>query len=867
MVCGFKSAPTARAWFSSVPAGCVAEPPAAWPAGAAADRETCAPFTFVGAVVAGAASATGGAVDSVVAPTGASTSGTVAFVAPDATTSGLGFEHAATAKPTTAAIATQRMVRVRMEAPQLWRVMTFAAAGYVLFAANGTVGTNWGVRVSLTASVIDRRAQLTAPALFGAGLVGVLLLGKGVNGYLITGMTAYAPNGIFLQGLVLGALNGLLAMGLVLVYRTNRIINFAQGALGAFAATLAGWLVQRFGWPFYAAVLVGLFAAVASSAFVEWSVIRRFAKAPRLILTVATIGIAQILGAVELVIASLNDSATFKSQFKTPISSGFTFGAVSFTGDHVLVLIVTPIVIAGLAWFLRGTGYGLAARAAAEDSDRARLLGVRVKRVSILVWSIAGFLSAVTAILQAPITGFQFGALTGFSLLMRALAAAVIGRMESLPVTFGAAVLLTMAQQVLFFTTNRSGPDAGLLLVVVIVALLFQRRRIGRLEDASSSWQAVQEVRPTPAELRHLPEVRALRWGGSGLLLLALLVVPFVLPGSRTSLVSVIMLYGIVGISLVILTGWAGNVSLGQWAIVGLGALIGQRLATWPDPLDFFLILLLCGLAGAVVAVVIGLPALRIRGLFLGVTTLAFALAAGSWFFSFSVFESSSAVRRPVMWTIWDVSSEKDFYFICFGALLLALAAGRNLRSARFARVLIAMRDNERAAQSLGVSAVRTKLAAFATSGFLAAVAGALYAYHQQQLRADRFPAEISLLIFSMVVIGGMGSMSGAILGAIYVRGTQYFLPAQFQLAVTGLGVLLLLWLFPGGLGQLLSSARDRYLRWVADRHDLLVPSLVADKRVVTDEVLDAVTVDPPPLVEPQAEHEQDASELVAAGR
>jgi branched-chain amino acid transport system permease protein len=300
--------------------------------------------------------------------------------------------------------------------------------------------------VSLTTAVVERRTQLAAPAAFVAGLIAVFLLGRGINGYLFVGMRAYAPNGIFLQGLVLGALNGLLAMGLVLVYRTNRIINFAQGALGAFAATLAGWLVQRWGWPFYAAVLVGLVAAVASSAFVEWAIVRRFAKAPRLILTVATIGIAQILGAVELIIASLNDSATFKSQFRTPISGGFTFGSVAFTGDHLLVLIVTPIVVAGLAWFLRGTGYGLAARAAAEDSDRARLLGVRVKRVSILVWSIAGFLSAVTAILQAPITGFQFGVLSGFSLLMRALAAAVIGRMESLPVTFGAAVLLTMAQ-------------------------------------------------------------------------------------------------------------------------------------------------------------------------------------------------------------------------------------------------------------------------------------------------------------------------------------------------------------------------------------------------------------------------------------
>jgi branched-chain amino acid transport system permease protein len=686
---------------------------------------------------------------------------------------------------------------------------------------------------------------------FLAGFVAVLLLGRGVAGYLIIGMKAYVPYGIYLQGLVLGALNGLLAIGLVLVYRSNRIINFAQGELGAFAATLAAELVERFGWPFYAAVGVGLVAAVLSSIAVEFLVIRRFTKAPRLILTVATIGVAQILGALELVIpAVLNKDAKLQTGFKTPLSFHFEFGQVRFTGDHLVVLVVTPLVIAALVWFLKGTGYGLAARAAAEDNDRARLLGVRVRRVSLLVWALAGFLSALTAILQAPITGFQFGAISGFGLLLRALAAGVIGRMESLPVTFAAAVLLTTGQQVLFFGTRHSGPDSGLLLVVVIVALLVQRRKIGRLEDTASTWQAVQEVRPVPKELAQFPEVRFLRLGLGAAALLLLVVLPFLLTPSKTSLASVIMLYAIVGLSLVILTGWSGNVSLGQWALVGVGGLIAGRLASEADPADFFLILLIAGLAGAAISVVIGLPALRIRGLFLGVTTLAFALAAGSWLFSFDFLAEHAGIRRPVMFGIWDVTAEKDFYFICFAFLLASLVVGRNLRRARFGRVLIAMRDNEKTAQALGVPNVKMKLLAFATSGFMAAVAGGLYAYHQQQLRADRFPAETSLLIFSMVVIGGMGSMTGAVLGAIYVRGTQYFLPAQYQLLVTGVGVLFLLLVFPGGLGQIVYSLRDRYLTWVAERRKVLVPSLVADRRVVKDEILEAVEDEPPPLLD-----------------
>jgi branched-chain amino acid transport system permease protein len=674
---------------------------------------------------------------------------------------------------------------------------------------------------------------LAAPAAFLGGFVVIVLMGKGVAGN--HALRYVVPDGIFLEGIILGALNGLLAIGLVLIYRTNRIINFAQGALGAFAATSAQELHVRFGWSYVPAVAVGVVAAVLTSLLIEFAVIRRFARAPRLILTVATIGVAQLLGFAELAIpAALNtgDDQVFQTFLSTPFSFHFEYGGVRFRGDHLLVILATPVIIGGLIWFFRATGYGLAARAAAENTDRARLLGVRVKRVSLIVWGIAGLLSAVTAILEGPVKGFQFGALGGFTLITRALAAAVIGRMESLPITFGAAILITTAQQTLFSATGNSGPTDGFTLGVIVVALLVQRRRLGRLEVGSSSWQAVEEVRPVPTELRRLPEVRLVRYGLAALGLLVVAVLPFQLEPRDASLASVIMIYGMIGISLVILTGWAGNVSLGQWAIVGVGAFVAGQLATMDSPQDFFVALFAAGLSGAAVALVIGLPALRIRGLFLGVTTLAFAVAAAYWFFTFDFLTLERTIQRPVLFGVWDVSRERDFYFVCLAGLILALVVGRNLRRARLGRVLIAVRDNETHARTLGVSITRAKLSAFAVSGFLAALAGGLYAYHQHALRADRFPPENSILIFSMVVIGGMGSMAGALLGAVYVRGTQYFLSAQFQLLATGFGLLLLLLIFPGGLGQLLYKVRDGYLRWVAQRRGLLVPSLVADKRV-----------------------------------
>ncbi|HZT64709.1 MAG TPA: ABC transporter permease [Acidimicrobiales bacterium] len=684
-----------------------------------------------------------------------------------------------------------------------------------------------------------KRAALGA-GVFLTGFVAIVLVGKGVGGYLPNFMSSVVPNGIFLQGLVLGALNGLLAIGLVLIYRTNRIINFAQGELGAFAATLAAELVQRYRVPFYAAVAVGLVAAVLSSALIEFAIIRRFTKAPRLILTVVTIGVAQILGAVELAIpALLNKNAKMQTGFQTPLSFGFNYGGVQFRGDHIVVMIITPVVIAGLVWFMRRTGYGLAARAAADDRDRARLLGVPVKRVSLIVWSIAGGLSALTAVLSAPITGFQFGALGGYTLLAYALGAAVIGRFESLPITFGAALLISLAQQVLFFGTGHSGPDFGLVFAVILVALLIQRRRTGRLETGASTWQAVEEVRPVPRELRRLPEVRYGRWGLAGLALALGVVVPFVLTPSRTSLATDILIYAMVGISLVILTGWGGHLSFGQWALAGVGGLVAGHIAASSNPQDFFVTLLIAGAAGAAAALLIGIPALRIQGLFLGVTTLAFAVAAGNWIFSFGLFNVPGAIQRPLMFGVWDVSNERSFYLLILAFLVVTLVVARNLRNARMGRVLVAMRDNEKAAQSLGVPRVRTKLAAFAASGFIAAVAGALYAYHQQQLTPERFPADLSVFLFSMIVIGGMGSTTGAVLGAIVIRGIQYFLPYEFSLLGTGFGVVLLLLFFPGGLGQLFYMARDALLRTVAERRGVLVPSLVADRKADTVELDD----------------------------
>jgi branched-chain amino acid transport system permease protein len=169
---------------------------------------------------------------------------------------------------------------------------------------------------------------------------------------------------------------------------------------------------------------------------------------------------------------------------------------------------------------------------------------------------------------------------------------------------------------------------------------------------------------------------------------------------------------------------------------------------------------------------------------------------------------------------------------VCAAGLAASIFVGRNIRRLRPGRNFVALRDNETHAQALGIRPVRAKLTAFALSGFFAAFAGALYAYHQQSLTVHDFAPEYSLFIFSQVVIGGMGSMTGAILGAVYIQGVQFFLGAKWQFLATGAGLLFLLLFFPGGLGEIVFRVRDRYLRWVAGRQQIVVPSLLADRRI-----------------------------------
>lgn len=678
----------------------------------------------------------------------------------------------------------------------------------------GSVAQAWRRRPATPESPLVV-AALAAAGTLAAWAVAAALLPAGL------------PPGVLVRGVVFGSLYALNAIGLVLVHRANKVINFAQAEFGAVAAVIAIVLVVQHGWSYVPAVLVGLALALGMGVVLERVVIRRFAHAPRLILAVATIALAQILAGIAIVIPLLYDELG-DGEFRVPGDVTFTVDPVIFDSSYVIAIAVVPLVALGLGAFLRATRYGVAIRGAAENEERASLLGVPTRRLSTIVWALAALLSAVAVLLRVSIVGFSsFSGVSGggSTLLLFTLAAAVIGRMESLPRTIAAAIFLGVFQEAVTWSYANTTVVDALLVAVILVALLLQRGVLSRAHDTGiASWDAMREARPVPVEVRRHPEVRAVTWALKLLGIGAAVALPLVLRPSQENALTIVVIYAIVAVSLVVLTGWAGQISLGQFALAGFG---GATTALLYGRHDLHIVAAL--IAGVVVAglvsLLIGLPALRVRGPFLAVTTLAFAVTAFSYFLNGRYLdwfiEPVIETPRP-----FGVSLERDWqlYELCLGGLVLVLWGARNLRASRIGRVLVAARDNEAAAEAATIDVTKAKLAAFVIAGMIAGFAGALYVIQQEGLHTDAFGPQVSLKLFSMVVIGGLTSLPGAILGAAYVRGAEFFLPNGWDLFVSGVGVLALLMVLPRGLAALPYALRDRYLDSVVRRHHIDIP-------------------------------------------
>jgi len=660
------------------------------------------------------------------------------------------------------------------------------------------------------------------------------------------------PLGLWTRGLVLGVLSAMLAVGMALIYRANRVVNFAQADLGTVPTSFAAALILFWQWPYLVGLSAGLLIALLLGLVVEMAIIRRFRSASRMVMTVATLGVTQLLVVLGILVPRWWGKNLASQRLPAPVDWKLTLSATMppwkpdsskfiLGGNDIIAMIVAPLALIGVAWFLNRSRLGTAIRAAAERSDRAAMLGIPVARLNTVVWMLAASLSFVALFLRSGITGVPLGFAEGLPTLLIALAALVIGRLENLGVIAAAAVALKLLE--FGVQSNADTPYLAypIMAGAMFVALLSQRVTTSRRDnDATSSWRGAEEVRPLPPNLADNPWVMTVRYTLLAAALMGVLLLPQVLEVGNVIKATALLSFAIIGLSLVVLTGWAGQVSLGQMAIVGIGAAASATVTSrWN--VDLTLALVIGGIAGGVAAFMVGVPALRLRGLYLAVTTFALGLATEFWLLNDRFFgwfpKAETRFDRPPLFGRINIDSPTRYYFyslVVFGLLYFAL---RGIRRSRTGRVIIAIRENERAAQSFSIGVVQAKLTAFIISGFVAGVGGALFVHQQRAFSIDSFSTGESFNVFTSAVIGGVGSLGGALLGALYLRGTRWFITDQaWQLLSTGFGVLLVLLILPGGLGGLWVKLRDVAVRLITGQR-VDEPDAAEDEQTVEETV------------------------------
>ena len=639
------------------------------------------------------------------------------------------------------------------------------------------------------------------------------------------------------SGLVSGLTYAAFAAGFVLIYRSTGVLNFAHGEVGAFGVALFVLLLAQYGLNWWLSFVLALAACAAMGMAIELIVIRRLFASPRLVVLIATIGVGQIVAFSKIrlpkVIAPGPIPAPFEATW-TPTDHIF------LQAREIVVLIAVPVLIGALAWFISRTRFGLAVRASASNPDTARVYGTSPRRTSTIVWTISGAFAAATAIFFAPLQGInsaQAGtAAIAEPLLLRVLVVSLLARMRSLPGTLAGGVAVGVAEALIrsnVDSANRSVVDVYLFVAVLVVVLL-----VVRSTGLQESWSLAPRVRAIPSRLESLWWVRRLNAMGF-VVLFGFFVLLGLTLSTNSSLFTwtSILLFAMVVLSMTVLTGWAGQLSLGQFAFVGLGGLTVLGLTQGNDipvlfdlfdlslDLPWALAMVVATAVGVVAAVIVGLPALRVRGLFLAVTTLAFAVASASWLFQQDFFTGGTSFPRPADKPVLDLgpihvdfgASRRNYYFLCLVSLAVVAAVVARLRRTGIGRSWIAVRDNEEMAAASTVSPTRMKLAAFGVAGGIAAYSGGLLVTLVPSLQPDSlFRASESIVVVATAIIGGLGSVAGPILGALWIRGIPQIIPEELgdlvRLLTSSIGLLVLLMYFPGGLLQIVYSIRDKLL-------------------------------------------------------
>jgi len=600
-------------------------------------------------------------------------------------------------------------------------------------------------------------------------------------------------------GVVTGAVYGILATGLVVTYNTTGVFNFAQGAVGMVAAFSYWQLWQDWHWPFLLAIAVIVFVEAPLLAIaVEFVLFRRIHGASverslmvSLGLLVILLGLATIFWGSPEVIRSV---PPYFTSADGSVASVHLFGAngVTLQVQQIMIVVVAAVVAVALGVFLRRFRLGVALRAVVDDPELVAMSGAKPYRMSQMGWALGFMLAALAGVLIAPLVG-QTG-LTSTQLTLLALngfAAAVVGRLRSLPMTFvGALGLGLLTQYCVGYLPGHINPGlASVLTEVVPVAFLF----VVLLVIPAARLAPVGRLATRP-----VPKVVTARQSAAGaILLVAGMAVLAVLAGATAlATLSQGLAFGIVGLSLVLLVGYAGQVSLCQLTFMGIGAFTMGKVFGGDSWWGLVLAVVVSGAVGALVA----LPAMRLRGLYLALATFAFGEVMYSAFFNNSSVISdgtSIPVGRLSLPFMRSVGDQAELIEVAVAAAFCAMLVGL-LRRRAFGRRLVAMSDSPAAFATVGLSPVRTKVIVFSISAAMAGLGGVFYAGQQGGIGANdvQFISSLTLLLF--VCIWGIRTISGALLGGV----TQAALPvlqthlpaslADITGLAAGIGIILL---------------------------------------------------------------------------
>ena len=626
---------------------------------------------------------------------------------------------------------------------------------------------------------------------------------------------------IALLGILFGCLYALSATGIVLTYTATGVFNIAHFAIALFAGYLGWQLSGVWGLPLVVVVPVVLLVCGPGLGLVLERVVfrplqqRRASSSERL---VAALGVTVVLLALINVIWGPGVQGTTTQPVprlfgQTP----FTVGSLRFDTEQ-MGLLVTVLAVAGALYVLfRRTFLGTSIRAVVDRRELAELAAIDANRVSQVAWTLGCTLAAITGLIIAqgtlePTRIIFFG--------IETFSVAVVARLTSVPraILFGF-LFLGLGGSLLDvfepFGSTGGGAETYQAVVtnlssIVLFVALVAFRRLDEVGDTGSTGQGLVSAGFGRREISGSGHAAAV------VLTLAALIAPFTLGGPDLRLAQVVLALIVIFVSIVCITGFSGHLTLGQASIAGLGAFFSARAAN-----SLHLPILLAMVVGALVAMGAGLlagyPALRRKGLFLGLTTLGLALIIDRFVFNAQLFQGGPGgltVARPALPGI-DLSGDRAFYFYELAVVLLVLVLAHNLRSGRLGRVLAAMRDSETAAQSIGIGMRRAKLFVFGVSSAMAGIGGALLTQANQNWDTTTFNPVLGLFWFTAVVVCGVATVRGAILAAVLYVAIPRLLDLDIQSAIGlfGLGAVFLGRL-PGGLvgqfGRLGPALRSR---------------------------------------------------------